>query len=1366
MNVQQIESPLRLSSDNPWPGLQSFDEASKSYFYGMRAQTEALFRLVRRETLTLFYGRSGLGKTSLLQAGLFPRLREANLLPIPIRLNYGPKALPFVIQIKHELAVALSAAGIDTRPPKEGESLWEYFHSSDVDFWDSQNRLTTLVLVFDQFEERFTLGRQLANMDAQAEIAFTELSQLVENRPPAELKAKFQVQVDAAGRYDFDKHSCKVIFSLREDFLPELENLRDRFPSILENSLRLQAMNQAQAMEVVLGPGSQLVSDQVAAEIVRFVGGVDERSQDWFTVEPVLLGVVLYGLNQRRHQAQQLTITSDLLSGSREQILDAFYEDALRDLPARARLFVEDGLLTSSGRRDSLAWEDALAEFGVNEQDVLTLINRHLLRREERSDGTRVELVHDRLAEIVRKRRDSRREREGKARELADLQARQVELEREKAIHRRKYRRLLLVCGALAMFGALLSVYLICDRYLYHWRYEAYFSHVIERKGIFEGFGPLTKEQVAKRSSSFKFIRRGALGQLIRVQAIDSKGKLTYRHSAGTYIKFKQAENDAKYYGLDENPSRECQWEFVEYAAGGIGYELAYDKDKRLVWGFAFSPSTRDALHRVAHFLGPDGLPNSRMASAAEYVRFEYWPNGLAKQLSYFDRTGHPRIGRDGAYAIHIDYDLSGLEKRIVTLDEHGRPMLGDNRVAMTEYIRDSMGNPTEIRYLDAAGKPALNKEGWFRDVMLYDVLGNKTEEDFFDTSGKLCLSKDGDAKETVSFDQQGNQTEVASFDTGGKPCLNRFGFAKAALKYDDRGNPIEVTFFDGIGKPRLNKLGIAKSTNKYDARGNSIEGKFFDDQGRPCLNTLGYSTGTLKYDDRSNWIIGEFYGVDGKRCRTKDGCFSKVTASYDDRGNQITLAFFDLQGEPTINRVEGAHLVKKFYDEPGNCIASEYYGVDGKRCLTKNGCAKWTADYDERGNEIAWGCFGLHDEPAVTQEDGTHYVRKSYDERGNCIAWEYYGADSKQCLTKDGYAKVTADYDERGNQIGWACFDLNNKPAVDQSIDCHMIKKAYDERGNCIVWEYYGMDGQKCLGKDGYTTVIADYDQRANQLKWACFDLNGRPAVDQSGGYHMVKKSYDERDSCISWEYYDVEGQLSLTKNAYAKQTADYDEQGHTVRVACFGLRNEPVIEQSIGYQTAKMSYDERGNCIAWEYYGSNGRPRLTNGGYSKLTASYDDNVRQLEQVVFDLNGKSTAKKYDQGRNEIEEVYFDEMGRPTNNENGIARWTAKYSESDYPTDMNYYDRNGKPIIVQIFVTKVALGGQAKELGLQEGDVLVSYDGSVLRNDAELTEWVRRAGDKPRELIVLRNGLRLSFKMNPGLMGINTSARAAPTVAN
>ncbi len=57
-----------LSRDNPWPGLDPFDESDREYFHGRTAESGELVRLVRRELLTVLFGRSGLGKTSLLKA--------------------------------------------------------------------------------------------------------------------------------------------------------------------------------------------------------------------------------------------------------------------------------------------------------------------------------------------------------------------------------------------------------------------------------------------------------------------------------------------------------------------------------------------------------------------------------------------------------------------------------------------------------------------------------------------------------------------------------------------------------------------------------------------------------------------------------------------------------------------------------------------------------------------------------------------------------------------------------------------------------------------------------------------------------------------------------------------------------------------------------------------------------------------------------------------------------------------------------------------------------------------------------------------------------------------------------------------------
>ena len=60
---------------NPWPGLLQYEEADREFFQGRQAETDELLRLVMRTRLSVLFGLSGLGKSSLLQAGLFPRLR-------------------------------------------------------------------------------------------------------------------------------------------------------------------------------------------------------------------------------------------------------------------------------------------------------------------------------------------------------------------------------------------------------------------------------------------------------------------------------------------------------------------------------------------------------------------------------------------------------------------------------------------------------------------------------------------------------------------------------------------------------------------------------------------------------------------------------------------------------------------------------------------------------------------------------------------------------------------------------------------------------------------------------------------------------------------------------------------------------------------------------------------------------------------------------------------------------------------------------------------------------------------------------------------------------------------------------------------
>lgn len=99
-----------LDAEHPWPGLPAFQEHDAAFFFGRDRDIEALYRLVRRERLTVLFGLSGLGKSSLLQAGLFPRLREENVLPIRIRLDFSDSAATLLDQVKKAIAPVQRAA--------------------------------------------------------------------------------------------------------------------------------------------------------------------------------------------------------------------------------------------------------------------------------------------------------------------------------------------------------------------------------------------------------------------------------------------------------------------------------------------------------------------------------------------------------------------------------------------------------------------------------------------------------------------------------------------------------------------------------------------------------------------------------------------------------------------------------------------------------------------------------------------------------------------------------------------------------------------------------------------------------------------------------------------------------------------------------------------------------------------------------------------------------------------------------------------------------------------------------------------------------------------------------------------------------
>ncbi|MES2127016.1 MAG: hypothetical protein V4463_07065 [Pseudomonadota bacterium] len=451
-----------VSQQHPWLGLSSFGEDTRAYFFGREEEVAELARRVQRKLLTVLFGQSGLGKTSILRAGIVPRLREQGYCPVYVRIDYGTDAPPAAAQIKQAIRAATahgswSRAGIAS----DDESLWEFLHHRDDVLSDAAGATVLPLLIFDQFEEIFTLAQGDDEGRRRAADFIAGLAELVENRPSAELEARLEDDDSAIDRFDFARTDYRVLIALREDYLAHLENLKGAMPSITQNRMRLAPMTGQQALAAVTGPGAALVTDEVAQAIVRFVAGGAELAHA--QVEPSLLSLICRELNDKRIAAGRDAITLDLLAGSHASILSDFYQRALADQPPAVRNVIEDLLLTESGYRENVAAERVLSAFAAAGADggaLATLVDRRLLRIEERLDVRRVELTHDVLCAVIGASRAQRQEREAHAATARNLAEQR---ERERATRRTlvRTRQVALVCALLGMGAIGASLYAV-----------------------------------------------------------------------------------------------------------------------------------------------------------------------------------------------------------------------------------------------------------------------------------------------------------------------------------------------------------------------------------------------------------------------------------------------------------------------------------------------------------------------------------------------------------------------------------------------------------------------------------------------------------------------------------------------------------------------------------------------------------------------------------------------------------------------------------------------------------------------------------------------------------------------------------------
>jgi tetratricopeptide (TPR) repeat protein len=404
-----------------YPGPPPFEDTAgdRLTFRGRAVEIASVTQRVIASRLVVLFGKSGLGKTSLLNAGVFPALRQQALLPVRVRMQPGVRPVPLVLAALREAA----ASQTTDRTIPETSTLWELFKTATL--WHEETLLTP-VLVFDQFEEVFTL----LTSDERSAVGL-ELGALVSGAMPDSVRRQ-QRSLPESQRLSDSPPQVRIVLTIREEHLASLQDLSADVPHLFQDRIRLLPLADDQARQAICEPASldQAVhSEGVAVEfastpfeysdaaiklILDFLHGRSGHVAPWalqilcmHVEQRVVPAILKKRADARAGEGAPVVVTAADLGGEGElkRVLQAFYKSAIARVPGaqgrRARELCDTGLVSEQGHRLSLERNQIHSEWKVSDQTLARLIDARLLRRESRLESTFYEISHDTLAETI-----------------------------------------------------------------------------------------------------------------------------------------------------------------------------------------------------------------------------------------------------------------------------------------------------------------------------------------------------------------------------------------------------------------------------------------------------------------------------------------------------------------------------------------------------------------------------------------------------------------------------------------------------------------------------------------------------------------------------------------------------------------------------------------------------------------------------------------------------------------------------------------------------------------------------------------------------------------------------------------------------
>lgn len=235
--ISLASNPFDESShEPPFKGLQFFDEADASLFYG---REELITRLASSlgfsqggltdgDNLLFIVGASGSGKSSLVRAGLVPAIRKSISMPVqPGSERKGDWAITVITPTSHPLEVLAASLTSGVESVTAGATLMDDMARDPRSMRLHLHKMPVpVLLVIDQMEELFTSCRE-----------------------ESERRAFIENLLNAA-----EVGQCKIVFSLRADFYAHCARYENLRKALADHQVYIGPMNAAELRRAIEEP--------------------------------------------------------------------------------------------------------------------------------------------------------------------------------------------------------------------------------------------------------------------------------------------------------------------------------------------------------------------------------------------------------------------------------------------------------------------------------------------------------------------------------------------------------------------------------------------------------------------------------------------------------------------------------------------------------------------------------------------------------------------------------------------------------------------------------------------------------------------------------------------------------------------------------------------------------------------------------------------------------------------------------------------------------------------------------------------------------------------------------------------------------